>query len=139
MTEYSIQQLSEQTSLPRRTIHFYVQQGLIPPPDGAGVGTRYFDIHLLCLRLITLLKRGGFRLDEIRTRLQGKDESELSTLILDLDVPATPAPTFLPTSQPFAHYGLPAGMTLLVPASLNSAERQKLTELLKAVSEIFSE
>lgn len=139
MTEYSIQQLSEQTSLPRRTIHFYVQQGLMPPPDGAGVGTRYFDKHLMCLRLITLLKRGGYRLDEIRSRLQGMDETEMSTLILDLDVLAAPAPVFLPTSQPFAHYGLPAGMTLLVPASLNSVERQKLAELLKAVSEIFSE
>lgn len=137
MTDYSIQDLCEQTSLPRRTIHFYVQQGILPPPDGAGVGARYNENHLLCLKLIPLLRRKGLKLDDIRVRLQGLDESALRALYDQVYAPAPPA--LLPVSQPFAHYALPAGITLVVPASLNPSERKKLTELLKAANEIFAD
>jgi DNA-binding transcriptional MerR regulator len=135
MTEYSIQDLSDQTSLPRRTIHFYVQQRILPAPTGAGVGTRYFESHLLCLKLIPLLRHKGLKLDDIRARLHGLDESALRALFEQVNEPLPP--TLLPTSQPFAHYQLPAGMTLSVPATLTPAERKKLSELLKAVNEIF--
>jgi DNA-binding transcriptional MerR regulator len=137
MSDYSIQDLCEQTSLPRRTIHFYVQQGLLPPPVGAGVAAHYTDIHLLCLQLIPLLRRKGLRLDDIRARLQGLDLSALRALYKQAYAPAPPA--LLPISQSFAHYALPAGMTLVVPATLTPTERKKLTEALKAITEIFGE
>ena len=139
MPEFSIQELSDLTGLPRRTIHFYVQQGLLPPPESAGVGTRYFEAHLLCLQIIPLLKRQGLKLDQIRAQLKGSDQASLSALLAQLEVPAAAEPAFLPTSQPYAHYQLPAGMSLSVPASLTPSERKKLAELLKAISEIFSE
>lgn len=138
MSEYSIQELSDQTSLPRRTIHFYVQQELMPAPEGAGVGTRYAETHLLCLQIIPLLKLQGLKLDEIRARLKGLDQSALRALYAQVNIQAVPSLAVLPTSQPFAHYQLPAGMTLVVPGTLTSAERKNLAELLKAVSEIFS-
>ncbi len=137
MNDYSIQDLCDQTSLPRRTIHFYVQQGLLPPPEGAGVGTRYNEVHLLCLKLLPLLRRKGLKLDEIRERLQGLDADALRALYDQVNEPAPPA--LFPVSQPFAHYALPAGIMLLAPATLTSAERKKLTELLKAAVEIFAE
>lgn len=137
MTDYSIQDLCDQTSLPRRTIHFYVQQGILPPPEGAGPGARYAETHLLCLKLIPHLRRAGLKLDDIRARLQGLDEPALRALLEQVYQPAAPAQ--LPASQSFTHYTLPAGMTLVVPATLSPSERRKLTELLKSVTEIFSE
>jgi DNA-binding transcriptional MerR regulator len=137
MTHYSIQELSEQTNLPRRTIHFYVQQGILPPPEGAGVGTRYADEHILCLKIIPLLRRKGLKLDDIRVRLNGLNEAGLKVLYEEAYEPMPPQ--LLPVSQPFAHYQFPAGMTLTVPSTLTPSERKKLSELLKAVNEIFSE
>ena len=136
MTNYSIQDLSDQTSLPRRTIHFYVQQGILPSPEGNRGDAYYTESHLLRLKLIPLLRRQGLKLDDIRARLHGLDESALREMHEQVYAPAPPA--LLTTSQPFAHYALPAGMTLIVPASLTPGERKKLTELLKAVNEIFS-
>ena len=136
MTHYSIQDLSDQTSLPRRTIHFYVQQGILPPPEGAGVGTRYAEEHLLCLKLIPRLRRLGLKLDDIRTRINGLNEAALRVL-LDESFEPDP-PKLLPVSQSFTHYQLPDGMTLTVPATLTTSERKKLAELLKTVNEIFS-
>lgn len=136
MTHYSIQELSELTSLSRRTIHFYVQQGILPAPEGAGLGTRYSEEHLLCLKVIPLLRRRGLKLDEIRARLKGMNVKALRVLQDELFEPEPPR--LLPVSQPFAHYPLPAGMTLTVPASMKPADRKKLAELLKAANEIFS-
>jgi len=138
MLEYSIQELSDQTKLPRRTIHFYVQQGLLPPPTSAGVGARYTEVHLLCLQLIPLLRRRGMKLDDIRDFLKNMDITGLHALYAQEQQPATPTLPVTVSSQPFAHYQLPAGITITAPASLSPADRNKLAELLKPASAIFS-
>ncbi len=38
---YDIQELVAQSGVPRRTIYFYVQQGILPPPEGAGLAAHY--------------------------------------------------------------------------------------------------
>ena len=134
--DYSIQDLCEKTGLPRRTIHFYSQQGLLPPPAGAGPGTRYDDRHLLRLQIILRLRQQGLRLDEIRLKLQEAGLADLRILQDQLEAPleinqAPPAP------QIFQHYLLPGGMMLLAPASLSTANRKKLAELLNAAHQIF--
>ena len=137
MAEYTIQEICDQTGLSRRTIHFYVQQGILPTPSGAGTATRYSEIHLLSLNLIPLLRGKGLRLDDIRDRLHGLDEAALHKLYDQVFEPAPPK--ILPISQAFGHYQLPAGMILVVPASLTPADRKRLAELLKAAHEIFNE
>lgn len=138
MQDYSIQDLSQLTNTPRRTIHFYVQQGLLPSPESAGVGTHYSEAHLLYLKLIPLLKAEGLRLDGIRDLFQQKSAEELQALFQHLNQPKEPQPALLPVSQPFAHYQLPAGMTLIVPGTLNTSERKKLSEILNFITRVFS-
>jgi DNA-binding transcriptional MerR regulator len=65
---FDIQKLVTESGVPRRTIYFYVQQGLLPPPQGAGLAAYYTDEHLLRLQLIPVLRSQGLRLDEIRLR-----------------------------------------------------------------------
>ncbi|HOA04389.1 MAG: MerR family transcriptional regulator [Candidatus Fermentibacter daniensis] len=43
---YSIAELSELAGVSRRTVRFYVQTRLIPPPLGAGRGSYYTRAHL---------------------------------------------------------------------------------------------
>ena len=75
--ELTIQDLCEETGLPRRTIHFYTQQGILPPPQGSGLGARYQDEHLLRLKLIPFLRKQGMRLDEIRHKFQTSTTAEV--------------------------------------------------------------
>lgn len=139
MTEHelSIQDLCERTGLPRRTIHFYIQQGLLPPPTGAGPGARYDDCHLLRLRLIPRLRQMGLRLDQIRDRFQDADLPALQAIEQQLGAPPVPnqAP---PAVQPYLHYPLPGGILLAAPSNLPIAERKKLAELLEAARRIFA-
>ena len=54
--EYSIAELTEATGIKPRTIYFYVQEGVIPGPSGAGSSARYGEEHRIKLLLITKLK-----------------------------------------------------------------------------------
>ena len=65
---FDIQELVRRSGIPRRTIHFYVQQGILPPPQGAGLAAHYTEDHLLRLQLIPVLRGQGLRLDQIRAR-----------------------------------------------------------------------
>ncbi len=137
--DYSIQDLCDLTGLPRRTIHFYLQQRLLPPPDGAGLGARYDDRHLLRLRLIPLLRRRGKRLDDIRSKLENLDIPTLLNLFNQENTPPPPTPAILPVSRAYAHYELPAGISLVAPSNLSPSEREKLAEILRTAYRLFTE
>src|SRR5437870_13829308 len=83
VAEYTIGELVSLSGVNRRNIHFYVQQGLLPPPHGAGLGARYGDEHLLCLRAIPVLRNRGLRLDEIRERLAGSDARSIEACLAE--------------------------------------------------------
>ena len=138
--DYSIQELCDQTGTPRRTIHFYTQQGILPPPQGAGLGTRYSEDHLLRLRLIPELRRQGLRLDDIRERFQSLNAEALRQLYDDVRTPHPfpPHRAPQPASQTYLHYLLPAGMTLVVPTNLSATDRRRVLELVEAAQQIFS-
>jgi len=136
-SEYTIQELSELTGLPRRTIHFYVQQEIIPPPEGAGLGAYYTDNHLLRLKLVPVLRQQGLRLDDIREKFQGVGEAELGKLYQRSDQKAPKPVPSKPAQQNYTHYQLPAGVVLMAPATLNPLEHQKLAELLNTAQRIL--
>lgn len=69
-----IEQLATLSATPRRTIRFYVQEGLLPPPDGERRGAKYSDTHLERLLAIRRLQQDGLSLEAIRRRLSGDAE-----------------------------------------------------------------
>ena len=68
---YTIDQLVEVTGLPRRTIRYYVQEGLLEPPAGRGRGGFYNDSHIERLRQIMADRARGLSLDAIRSHIAG--------------------------------------------------------------------
>ena len=69
-TRYAIGELAELGGVTRRTVRFYVQEGLIPAPFGIGRGNHYGPEHLGRLLEVKSLQEAGQTLDEIRERLQ---------------------------------------------------------------------
>ena len=68
---YSIGELVQATGVPRRTVRFYVQTGLLPPPKGAGRGHYYETEHFERLTRIRELRDRGYSLDRVRAALEG--------------------------------------------------------------------
>jgi DNA-binding transcriptional MerR regulator len=136
-SEYTIQELSELSGLSRRTIHFYVQQEIIPPPQGAGLGAYYTDNHLLRLKLVPVLRQQGLRLDDIRQKFHGVSEGELGEIYENSNQRVDESPPEQPARQNYIHYQLPAGIILMAPATLSPLERQKLSIVLQAAQNIL--
>src|SRR5512142_645137 len=95
---YDIQELVSQSGVPRRTIYFYVQQGILPPPEGAGLAAHYGEDHLLRLQLIPRLRQQGLRLDEIRGRFANMSVDEMRGLLQAS--PPAPAPAARTIHEP---------------------------------------
>jgi DNA-binding transcriptional MerR regulator len=78
--EFDLKTLCDDTGVSPRTVYFYVQQGLLPPADGAGRGARYNEVHRDRLRLIRQLQDQHLPLAEIRKQIEGLSQDELSQL-----------------------------------------------------------
>jgi DNA-binding transcriptional MerR regulator len=75
--ELTLKDICARTGVTPRTVHFYIQQALLPPPDGAGRGARYSDDHLARLRLIKRLQKEHLPLNEIRRQLASLSDDQV--------------------------------------------------------------
>jgi len=92
--ELSIGELAGQSGVTRRTIRYYVEIGLLPPPSGAGKAAVYGEDHLDRLSLIKKLQSMRLSLEEIRDELAGRTrgpEPASSAMLLPLE-PLSPGP-----------------------------------------------
>lgn len=73
---YRMKDLCRMTGMPRQAIHFYIQQGLVPPGRKTGRNTaRYADDHVDRIRLVKQLQSERFMpLRAIRAVLDGDDD-----------------------------------------------------------------
>ena len=153
---YDIQELVRQSGVPRRTIHFYVQQGLLPPPEGAGLAAFYTADHLLRLQMIPILRGQGLRLDDIRKKFQQMTPEAMRQAVDAAPPQPEPVPALREqpagaeeskTAQPgavlpgqkYTHYLLPGGVTVLAPAGLSAADQRRLARLLEAAAKIYEQ
>lgn len=65
-THYSIDELAALVELPRRTVRYYVQQGLVDRPIGEKRAAYYTTRHLEQLLAIRKWQQAGLSLDRIR-------------------------------------------------------------------------
>lgn len=63
---YKIGELAELANVTKRTVHYYLSRGLLPPSEGAGIATTYSDEHLYRILLIKKYQESFLPLDEIK-------------------------------------------------------------------------
>lgn len=135
---FEIQELVELSGIQRRNIYFYVQQGLLPPPIGAGLAARYGREHLTRLRLIPLLRGQGLRLDQIRERFTVQTAMELERLLVQYPpmppdlITVRPAKGRSYAGQMCTRYDLPGGIVLIIPGALRAEFRPLADRLIRA-------
>ncbi len=74
---FTLDELCTLTDLPRRTVRYYVQIGLVPRPAGETRAARYGEGHLAALLRIKQLSADGVSLERIREVLDGADAQPL--------------------------------------------------------------
>ena len=75
--ELSIEDLEKYSGLPIRTLHYYMQEGLLPGPDKRGKYASYSQEHLDRLDLILILKEMHLPLREIRSLFDSLTPAEI--------------------------------------------------------------
>lgn len=84
-TRYAIGDLADLGGVSRRTVRYYVREGLLPQPLGLGRGNHYGEEHLAQLLRVKRLQEAGRTLDEIRSELGQKPERAAVALMPRLD------------------------------------------------------
>jgi len=124
---YGIQELVQASGVNRRTIRYYVQLGLLPPPEGAGRGHYYLQDHLERLVWIRDLRQHGRSLGEIRQLLEEDAEA----------VCASMAPPPLPPIEIQTRIGLLPGVEVVVSHGAEPPTPAQLRALAEAATRIL--
>jgi len=127
--------LARKTGATRRTIRYYIQRGLLPPPHGAKRGAWYDEEHANRLKQILHLKSGGLSLEAIARILEhgereipvplcsisGFDERVPHSRLASSQQITEPEPE--PTTVTATHVRLEEGLELVIDSA-----RAKLTD-----------
>jgi DNA-binding transcriptional MerR regulator len=120
--KYTIDELSELTGFTRRTVRYYIQEGLLEPPAGRGRGGFYYDSHLERLKLIKSLTEKGMGLATVMEYLAAGD----------IEVPEL-------SREVWAKYEIVPGLEIDVRRDIEENVAKKIAEALKTVRAIFRE
>jgi DNA-binding transcriptional MerR regulator len=77
MVPVTIEELARKAGTSVRTIRFYIAEGILPRPEGAGRASRYTEEHLQRLETILRLRQRNLPLAEIRRAVVGVPVTEL--------------------------------------------------------------
>lgn len=74
---FSLDEIASLAELPRRTVRYYIQSGLIDRPEGTGKGAYYTQHHLEQLLLVRKWQLAGLSLERIGELLKEQTEGPL--------------------------------------------------------------
>jgi DNA-binding transcriptional MerR regulator len=124
--EYGIAELADLGGVSRRTVRYYVQEGLLPAPLGVGRGRHYGPAHLAQLLRVKALQEEGRSLTEIRAILAGRQDGGRGPRL----------PTAPPRS-PWTRLELAPGVELHVAGGVRIPPPRKLAELTDWCRRVF--
>jgi DNA-binding transcriptional MerR regulator len=117
---YTIEQLSELTGYSRRTIRYYIQQGLLEPPAGRGRGGFYYDSHLLKLKEIRAQQERGIKLAAIQELAKPEPESP---------------PEY--ERELWIRYPVSPGIEIHIQRNLEERESRRISEIVRLVKTLL--
>jgi DNA-binding transcriptional MerR regulator len=120
---YGIDELAERAGVSRRTVRYYIERGLLPPPTGLGRGKHYTDEHLATLVSIRELQERGVPLAEVVARRDAPPPA----------VVARPAPV----QTSWSRIVLADGLELHLRG--RRLDEERLRALIDAVTEVMGE
>ncbi len=140
---FNIDTLAQKAGLTRRTVRYYVQRGLLEPPQGGGRGSYYTEDHLRRLERIRAWSEQGVPLMHIKAMLDRGAEPPETAAELAAEEPAAapasqPPSAAAPAAVPYERWLLADGVELHVrPGAL--PRRALSPERLRRVREALRE
>lgn len=118
---FTLDQVCTLAAVPKRTVRYYIQIGLLHRPEGENRGARYLNSHLEKLLRIKQLSEAGISLERIREVLAGEPAA----------VPVRPQA--FGSIEVKSHIRIAPGIEIQVSPEQARATPQQLRALAKAV------
>jgi DNA-binding transcriptional MerR regulator len=124
-TLYEIATFSE---LPRRTVRYYIQSGLIDRPHGVGKGAYYTQRHVEQLLLVRKWQLAGLSLERIGELLKQQDTG-----------PLPPTPRRAGTVEVWSHLVVADGVELTLEPSRAGLTPEQARAFFRAVTQTYAQ
>jgi DNA-binding transcriptional MerR regulator len=121
---FSLDEISVLAELPRRTVRYYIQCGLIDRPQGIGKGAFYSERHVEQLLLVRKWQLAGLSLERIGELLKQPD-----------DGPLPPSPRRAGTVEVWSHLVVADGIELTLEPGRAGLTPEQVRAFFRAVSQ----
>ena len=119
---YTIEELGELTGYTRRTIRYYVQEGLIDPPAGRGRGGYYYDSHVQQLLQIKSFQEKGIGITAMVALMKKETKETIEPV--------------LPSREVMIRYEIVPGIEINISREMEIKEPKKILEIIRIAKSI---
>jgi len=124
---FSLDELCALTELPKRTVRYYIQIGLLDRPVGEKRGAHYLPGHLEQLLRIRKLAQSGVSLERIREVLSGEP------------APVPARPRAAGTVEVWSHLVVADGVELAIEPGRAGLSPEQVRHLFRGVMQLYEE
>jgi len=128
--KYSLDELCALTEFTKRTVRFYMQEGLVDRSEGQKKGAFYLEKHLLQLLVIKKWQKAGLSLDRIKEIIRDENTDELIPPIKVQQAGMV---------EVWSHLLISDGISLQIEPSRAGLTPEQTRELSKKLMQIYEE
>lgn len=128
---FSIDDLAALAELPRRTVRYYIQVGLVDRPVGLGKGAHYTQRHLDQLLQVRKWQLAGLSLGRIGELLRQPDATN--------GAPTPPAPRRAGTVEVWSHLVVADGVEVVLEPGRAGLSPEQVRAFFRAVARVYDE
>ena len=128
-TSYTIDELAALVELPRRTVRYYIQMGLLDRPIGEKRAAFYTTVHLERLLTIRKWQQAGLSLERIGELLKGNEGCELPP----------PRPRGAGTVEVWSHLVVTDGLEITLEPSRSGMSPEQVREFFRSVTSLYEQ
>ena len=125
---FTLNEIAALTELPRRTVRYYIQIGLVDRPEGIGKGAWYTQHHVEQLLLVRKWQLAGLSLERIGNLLQGPESG-----------PLPPTPRRAGTVEVWSHLVVADGLELMLEPGRAGLTPEQVRAFFRSVTHLYEE
>jgi DNA-binding transcriptional MerR regulator len=125
---FTLEEIAALAELPRRTVRFYIQSGLIDRPHGVGKGAYYTQRHVEQLLLVRKWQLAGLSLERIGELLKQQAAG-----------PLPPTPRRPGTVEVWSHLVVADGVELTLEPSRAGLTPEQVRAFFRAVTRAYAQ
>jgi len=123
---FKLDEIAALVELPRRTVRYYIQTGLVDRPQGIGKGAFYTELHVQQLLLVRKWQLAGLSLERIGEVLKQQTSGLLP-----------PAPRRKGTVEVWSHLVVADGVEVTLNPSRAGLTPEQVRAFFRGVAEVY--